>query len=69
MIDLGRKSDVIESVGAPVRAPRIYQSLKTVRSAPAYGTVAFFLSLMLIGIVLMLAYVPWQQAISGTAKL
>lgn len=69
MINLDKKSDFIEGVSASTRPPRAYQSLKTVRSAPAYGTVALFLCLMLIGIVLMLAYVPWQQTISGTGKI
>ncbi|HNM52038.1 MAG TPA: biotin/lipoyl-binding protein, partial [Candidatus Obscuribacter sp.] len=69
MINLDRKNDFIDGVSASTRPPRAYQSLKTVRSAPAYGTVALFLCLILIGIVLMLAYVPWQQTISGTGKI
>jgi multidrug efflux pump subunit AcrA (membrane-fusion protein) len=50
-------------------SPQQYRSLKAVESSRGYLVLAVMISLFLVGLVCILAFVPWQQSISGTGKI
>lgn len=51
------------------RQPQQYRSIKAVESSRGYLVLAVIISLFLVGLVCILAFVPWQQSISGTGKI
>ncbi|MBS2008655.1 MAG: biotin/lipoyl-binding protein [Cyanobacteria bacterium SZAS TMP-1] len=58
--------DAIETSPPPVQP---YRSLKAVESSRGYVVLAFVLAIFLIGLALILAFVPWQQSITGIGKI
>lgn len=46
-----------------------YESLKAVASGGGYGEIAVLLAIILISVILILVYAPWQQSITGSGKV
>lgn len=46
-----------------------YESLKAVKSPNAFATISVLLFIVLISVILMLIYVPWQQSVSAAGRI
>ena len=46
-----------------------YASLKAVASAKGYLVCSTLLCVMLVSLIFMLIFVPWQQSVAGTGKI
>lgn len=46
-----------------------YESLKAVASSHSYKAIAVLLSMSIVSVAIMMAYIPWQQSIAGSGRI